>query len=83
MKNTRTGFKAAAITAATLAISLLIGTGISEAMRLTSAVNRAGAMRAPAIRAQSFGAKSSHMSINRARAMRPVAIRAQSFGGTE
>ena len=35
MKNTRRG-KTAAITAATLAISLLIGTGISEAMRLTS-----------------------------------------------
>ncbi len=79
MKNTRKG-KAAAMTAATLAISLLIGTGISEAMRLTSG-NRAGGMRATAIRAQSFGAKSSHMSINRARAMRATAIRAKSFGG--
>jgi hypothetical protein len=64
------GCKTAAITAATLAISLLIGTGISDAMQSTSAIKRAGAVRTPAIRAQSFGAKSSHMTIHKAGAKR-------------
>jgi hypothetical protein len=69
------------ITAATVAISLLIGAAISEAMQSRAAMNRAGARRSPAIRVQSCGVKSSQMAVNRARAMRVPAIRAQLFGG--
>src|SRR5512139_3602314 len=61
MKNTRG--KIAAIAAATLAISFLIGTGISDAMKLT---HRGGGVQATAIRAKSFGGKSGHIAINRA-----------------
>ncbi len=69
--------KTAAIATATLAISVLIGTGISEAMRLTSG-NRAGGMRATAIRAKSFGKKSIHMSSNKARLKPARVVGAQS-----
>jgi hypothetical protein len=76
MKNTRID-KAAMIAVATLAISLMIGAGISDARKLTS-INRRGAMRATAIRAQSFAGKGSHMSIKRAGAMRDNSVKVRS-----
>jgi len=62
MKTARTGLKAATITAMALAISLLIGTGISDAQKSVSAVNNAGVMRAPMVSASSLGGQSSRMS---------------------
>jgi hypothetical protein len=78
MKNTGK-CKIAMITAVSLAITFLIGTGMSDARKLTS-INRAAAMRATAIRAHSFAGKSGALSIKRAGAVRANAVNAQSSG---
>ncbi len=73
MKNTRC--RIAGIAAATLAISFLIGTGISDAMKLT---HKGGGMRATAIRAKSFAGKGAVMSLKRTTAMRANVVNARS-----